>query len=495
MPLRWPRLRGRQQWQFHANRTFSTLKTSLSQVPTELRSANRKITELIRDGNLEDARAFFNKLSWRNSVTWNSILSGYAKCREIGKARMLFDEMPKRDVVSWNLMISGYVSCRGRRYVEEGRCLFDKMPERDFVSWNTMISGYAKNGRMDDALKLFNSMPEKNVVTWNAMITGFLNNGDVKRACEIFKRMPRRDAASLSALVSGLIQNDDFDEAEKVLLEYVKMGDKKADLIHAYNTLIAGYGQKGRVADAQRLFDQIPVHNSDTGSVGNMRFERNVVSWNSMIMSYVKAGDMLSARKLFDQMEDRDTVSWNTMISGYVHVSDMEAALKLFSEMATPDALSWNSIISGFAQTGKMEIALDFFQRMPQKNRVSWNTLIAGYEKNEGFKEAIELFVQMQSEGEKPDRHTLSSLLSICAESVAQHLGMQIHQMLTKIVIPDVPLNNSLITMYARCGAIYEAKAVFNEMKFQKDVISWNAMIGGYASHGFAKEALELLNQ
>lgn len=473
-----------QQLRLHANRKFSA---SLSPLPPELRSANRKITELIRGGRIEDARAVFDKLPHRNTVTWNSMLSGYVQRRELAKARALFDEMPNKDIVSWNVMISGYVSCRGRRHVDEGRWLFDKMHERDFVSWNTMISGYAKSRRMDDALRLFDSMQERNVVTWNAMITGFLNNGDVKRASELFKRMPRRDVASFSALVSGLIQNDAFDEAERVLFEYMKMSDRNGDLIHAYNTLIAGYGQKGRVGDARRLFDQITVH-----SGGNLGFERNVVSWNSMIMSYVKVGDMSSARELFNKMEDRDNFSWNTMISGYVHVSDMEAAVKLFSEMATPDALSWNSIISGFAQAGNMGLALDFFRRMPQKSRVSWNTIIAGYERNAGFKEAIELFIHMQTNGEKPDRHTLSSLLSICAESAAQHLGMQIHQMVTKIVIPDTPLHNSLITMYARCGAISEAKTVFDEMKLQKDVISWNAMIGGYASNGFAEEAIGL---
>lgn len=487
MPLHCPRLWLKKQCQFIANRVFS----SVSQVPPEIRSSNRKITELIRSGRLEDARAFFNNLSLRNTVTWNSMLSGYVKSRQIARARNFFDQIPVRDTVSWNLMISCYVSCRGRRHVEEGRYLFDKMPERDVISWNTMISGYAKNRRMDDALRLFQSMPEKNVVTWNAMITGFLDNGDVKRACEFFKRMPERDAASLSALVSGLIQNGDLDEAEKVLLEYERMGDEEGDLIHAYNTLIAGYGQKGRVGDARRLFDQIPLH-SDDASGRKLRFERNAVSWNSIIMSYVKAGDMLSARELFDQMGDRDNVTWNTMISGYVNVSDTKAAVKLFSEMKAPDALSWNSIISGFAQAGKMELAFDHFQRMPQKTQVSWNTIIAGYEKNGGFKEAIRLFVHMQAEGEKPDRHTLSSILSICAESADQHLGMQIHQMMTKIVIPDVPLNNSLITMYARCGVIHEARTVFNEMKFPKDVISWNAMIGGYASHGYAKEALDL---
>ncbi|KAK9944253.1 hypothetical protein M0R45_009827 [Rubus argutus] len=176
----------------------------------------------------------------------------------MAKARKLFDEMPERDVVSWNLMISGYISCRGSRYVEEGRMLFDRMPVRDCVSWNTMISGYAKNGRMVEALKLFDSMPERSVVSWNAMVTGFLQNGDVVRAIEFFERIPQRDGASLSALVSGLIQNGELDEAARIVHECGKRDEGMEDLVHAYNTLIAGYGQRGRVGEARRLFDQIP---------------------------------------------------------------------------------------------------------------------------------------------------------------------------------------------------------------------------------------------
>ncbi|KAL1550131.1 Pentatricopeptide repeat-containing protein, mitochondrial [Salvia divinorum] len=485
-----PRLLSSRRVKFHVIRIFSTLITR-SHVPPEILRANKKITALIRSDRLDEARDFFDGLWQRNTVTWNSMLSGYVKRREIAKARWLFDEMPERDLVSWNLMISGYMSCRGRRYVEEGRQLFDEMPERSVVSWNTMISGYAKNGRVDDAFTLFNAMPEKNVVTWNAIITGLLDNGRVKTASELFRVMPERDAASLSAMVSGLIQNDQLDEAGMLLSEYGELGEGTDDLIHAYNTLIAGYGQKGRVRDARRLFDKIPFC-SHEGSGRKSMFARNVVSWNSMIMAYVKVRDMASASDLFNEMESRDIVTWNTMISGYVNESDMETATKLFFDMKTPDILSWNSIISGYARAGKMKLALDFFQKMPQKNQVSWNTMIAGYEKNGGIKEAVELFHCMQMEGEKPDRHTLSSLLSICAERAAQLTGMQVHQLVIKIVIPDNPLYNSLITMYAKCGAISEARTVFDEMKSQKNVISWNAMIGGYASHGFAREALEL---
>ncbi|KAH0672079.1 hypothetical protein KY284_023166 [Solanum tuberosum] len=472
-------------------RYHSTLRRNISDVPPDIRRANKNITNLIRNGRLEDARELFDKLTHRNTVTWNSMISGYVQQREIVKARYLFDEMPQRDVVSWNLMISGYLSCRGKGYLEEGRNLFDEMPERDYVSWNTMISGYAKCGRMGEALEVFECMPVKNVVSWNAVISGFLRNGDVKTAVEYFKRMPERDSASFSVLVSGLIQNEELDEAEHFLYEFGESSDGKEDMVHAYNTLIAGYGQKGRVGDARRIFDKVPSCGGK-GISKKKRFERNVVSWNSMILAYSKADDMVSARELFDQMTERDIFSWNTMVCGYVHASNMSEASNLFSKMPNPDVLTWNSIISGYAQAGKLELAHDYFERMPHKNRVSWNSMISGCERNADYEGAIKLFRAMQQAGEKPDRHTLSSLLSVCAETVALFLGMQIHQLVTKTVIPDIPLNNSLITMYAKCGKIHEARAIFEKMKFQKDVISWNAMVGGYASHGFAFEALEL---
>ncbi|KAE9610684.1 putative tetratricopeptide-like helical domain-containing protein [Lupinus albus] len=471
-------------------RVLSSL-TKINTTPQLLFQSNKQISHLIRSGRINEARVLFDSMGHRNTVTWNSMMSGYVHRREIAKARQLFDEMPHRDVVSWNLIISGYFSCRRSRYVEEGRKLFDQMSERDCVSWNTVISGYAKNGRMQEALKLFNSMPQRNVVSSNALITGFLLNGDVDSAVAFFRKMPERDSASLSALVSGLVKNGQLNLAARILLEFGNVEGEESYLVDAYNTLIAGYGQKGMVEEARRLFDGIPDDQSD-GNEGKRRFGRNVVSWNSMMMCYVKAGAIVSARELFDRMKERDTFSWNTMISGYVHISDMEEASKLFSKMPSPDALSWNSIISGYAQIGDLKLAKDFFDRIPCKNLITWNSLIAGYDKHEDYKGAIKLFSQMQLEGERPDRHTFSSVLSVCTGLVDHYLGKQIHQLVTKTVISDVPINNSLITMYSRCGAIVDACTVFNEMKLYKDVITWNAMIGGYASHGLAAEALEL---
>ncbi|ESQ29199.1 hypothetical protein EUTSA_v10023975mg, partial [Eutrema salsugineum] len=428
----------------------------------------------------------------RNTVTWNTMISGYVKRREMTQARKLFDEMPERDVVTFNTMISGYVSCGGVKFLEEARKLFDEMPSRDSFTWNTMISGYARNRRIDEALLLFEKMPERNSVSCSAMITGFCQNGEANRAIELFRRMPEKDSSSLCALVSGLIKNEKLEEAAWVLGQYGSFDSGKEDLVYAYNTLIVGYGQRGQVEAARRLFDQIPDLCDDQGGDFRERFRRNFVSWNSMIKAYLKVGDVVSARSLFDQMKHRDTISWNTMIDGYVHVSNMEEAFDLFSKMPNRDTHSWNTMVSGFANVGNVELARDYFERMPEKNIVSWNSIIAAYEKNKDYKEAVDVFIRMNIEGEKPDPHTLTSLLSVSTGLVNLRLGMQMHQIVLKTVIPDVPVHNALITMYSRCGDIMESRRIFDEMKLKREVITWNAMIGGYAFHGNASEALNM---
>ncbi|CAA7046706.1 unnamed protein product [Microthlaspi erraticum] len=460
---------------------------SSSSFPSSLgiRATNKELNQMIRSGYIGEAREIFEKLESRNTVTWNTMISGYVKRREMTQARKLFDEMTERDVVTWNAMISGYVSCGGIRFLEEARKLFDEMPSRDFFTWNTMISGYAKNRRINEALLLFERMPQRNAVTWSAMINGFCQNGEVNRAVELFRRMPEKDSSSLCALVSGLIKNEKLEEAALVLAQYGSVDSEKEDLVYAYNTLIVGYGQRGHVVAARRLFDQIPDN-------GGGRFRRNVVSWNSMIKAYLKVGDVVSARLLFDQMKDRDTISWNTMIGGYVHVSNMEDAFALFSEMPNRDTHSWNMMVSGFASVGDVELARRYFERTPGKNTVSWNSIIAAYEKNKEYREAVDVFIMMGIEGEKPDPHTLTSLLSVSTGLVNLRLGMQMHQIVMKSVIPDVPIHNSLITMYSRCGYIVESRRIFDEMKLRREVITWNAMIGGYAFHGNASEALNL---
>eukprot|EP01018_Ginkgo_biloba_P026783 Gb_12573 [translate_table: standard] len=58
----------------------------------------------------------------------------------------------------------------------------------------------------------------------------------------------------------------------------------------------------------------------------------------------------------------------------------------------------------------------------------------------------------------------------------------------------DVFVRTALIDMYTKCGNIETARELFDKMS-NRNVVSWNAMIAGYAQNGHANEALTLFYQ
>ncbi|XP_057838479.2 pentatricopeptide repeat-containing protein At4g02750 isoform X2 [Cryptomeria japonica] len=406
-------------------------------------SWNSMIAAYMHNGRLDEACCLFDRMPKRDNVSWNTVIRGYTQSDRIEDARELFDQIPQPDIYTWNLMISGYAR-NGR--IDTARELFDKMPKRDTVSWNTMITGYAQCRRVDDARSLFDTIPGRNEISWNAMITGYVQNGRVDDACRLFEQMP---------------------EAMKNITSWTLM--------------ISGYAQNGRLEVARNLFDRMP--------------ERNVVSWNSMIMVYVQAGRIDDARKLFDEMPQKDVVSWNSVITGYSQTGRVDEARYLFDRMPLSDVVSCNAMIAGYAQNRRLEDARQLFDEMQERNVISWNALIAGYEQNGFYEEAYSLFSQMIESKVKPDCSSFTSILSACANLAALGEGKQIHQYIMKTgTFVDIPLANSLITMYAKCGSMEDSRLVFNTMP-ERDVISWNAIIVGNAQNGHAVEGLQLFKQ
>ncbi|RLN11580.1 hypothetical protein C2845_PM09G08460 [Panicum miliaceum] len=459
-----------------------------------VRQHNRSLAALLRRGRFAAARRLFDALPARSVVTWNSFLAALSRRRDVRAARSFFEAMPVRDAVSWNTLLAAYALSPHPDHLAAARRLFDEMPQRDAVTWNTLLGAYARRGLMDEAQRLFDEMPQRNTASWNTMVTGFFAVGQVTKALNVFEAIPVKDSASLSAMISGFTRNGWLHEADELLTKRLRAMDMDK-AVDAYNTLIAAYGQAGRVTDARRLFDMIPKTQRQHKGHKRRVFERNVVSWNSMMMCYIRTEDVRSARALFDEMPYKDLVSWNTMIVGYTQSSDMEEAEKLFWEVPEPDAVTWNLMIRGFTQNGDVEHARGFFNAMPERSTITWNTMISGYEQNEDYDGTIKLFQRMLEVGERPDRHTFSSVLAACASLAMLRLGAQLHQLIEKSFLPDTATSNALVTMYSRCGELTNAKAIFNQMRTQKDLVSWNALIGGYEHHGHATEALRLFEE
>jgi len=311
-------------------------------------------------------------------------------------------------------------------------------------SWNRLMVQLAHDGKIEDARKLFEKIPQRTVVSWNVMIDAYVQNGRLEDACKLFDKMYERNIVS-------------------------------------WTIMIAGYAQSGRIEDARHLFDKMP--------------ERDVVTWNAMITGYVQNGKLEDARQLFNKMSMPNVASWNTMITGYAQNGMLEDACELFSRMPKKNVISWTTMVTGYAQNSRIQDARKLFSEMPNRNIVSWNAMISGFAQNGHSEEALKLFSQMLGTGMKPIESTFTSVISACAALASPLHGQQVH---THVMKRGTPLNsfmgNALITMYAKCGRIYDARCMF-EILSDRNVITWNAIISGYAQHGHAKEALQLFDQ
>lgn len=255
---------------------------------------------------------------------------------------------------------------------------------------------------------------------------------------------------------------------------------------------------------------------------------------NMLINMYCKCGLLEPARQVFDKMPERSLVSWNTMIGAYTQNGKSDEALTLFVEMereqspmneftlssvlcacaaksaifeckqlhafAIKKAIDSNvyvgtALLDVYSKCNFMREASWVFESLEEKSDVTWSSMIAGYVRNELYEEALRLYHRGQVVGLEQNKFTLSSIFSACAGLGALNEGNQVHAILFKAGFgANVYVASSLIDMYAKCGAITEAYAVFSDQE-SKNIVSWNAMISGFSKHGRCLEAMVLFEK
>lgn len=145
-----------------------------------------------------------------------------------------------------------------------------------------------------------------------------------------------------------------------------------------------------------------------------------------------------------------------------------------------------------YAKCGYLGNARKVFDEIPEKNVVSCTALISGYIDVGRFEEAIGVFLELLEMGLRPDSYTLVWVLSASARLGDLKTGELVHRYVVDAGMGrNVFIGTGLVDMYAKFGNIDRARSVFDGMP-EKDIVSWSAMIQGYASNGLPKEALDL---
>jgi pentatricopeptide repeat protein len=157
--------------------------------------------------------------------------------------------------------------------------------------------------------------------------------------------------------------------------------------------------------------------------------------------------------------------------------------------------LAGSSLISFYSRCGKLENAHRVFQSMKARNTVSWTALISGYAQDNQVEPCLHLFALMRQSMCKPNDITFATIFSTCTNHAFLALGRSVQGLQMKMGFDSyVHVSNALISMYAKCGSICEARAIFDNIAC-KDLVSWNSMIFGYSQHGLAEHCIDLLKQ
>ncbi|KAG0512445.1 hypothetical protein BDA96_10G013900 [Sorghum bicolor] len=298
------------------------------------------------------------------------------------------------------------------------------------------------------------------------------------------------DARGLRALIK-VLPTSSASAAVAVHAHATKLGLDRERTVR--NGLIALYLACGERAAATALFDAFPGDGPD------------VVSWTAMVTGHARLGFTRDAVALFFAMLDLDdgvSVDAVAAAAGFAACAEArdlalsrEAHRRVAAARVALDVVAWNALVDMYAKCGDVAAARQWFRRMPvAKTVVSWNTMLAALARAGEHGEALALFREMQRAGVRPDGATFVAVLGACAQLGALDTGRWVHAYMRRQPERDadaVVVSNALLDMYAKCGAVDQAAAVFDGMA-RRDVYTYASMIAGLATHGRAEEALAL---
>ncbi|CAN6690168.1 unnamed protein product [Malus baccata var. baccata] len=353
---------------------------------------------------------------------------------------------------------------------------------------SSLINFYAKFGHAQNARKVFDVMPHRNVVPWTSIIGCYSLAGNVGVAFEMFREMRREgvqpSSVTLLSLTSGVSELPYLQCLHGCAVLYGFESD-----ITLVNSMLNVYGKCGRVEDARHLFEYMNA--------------RDIVSWNSLISSYSQAGNIGEVFRLLYTMRVEGMEPDKQTYASAVSVAAVQSSLKLGKSVHGQilrtgyelDSHVETALVVMYLKCRNIDTAFHIFEGTRNKDVVLWTAMMSGLVQNDSADSALIVFSHMLESKTVPSSATVASALAACAQLGSFDMGTSVHgYMLRQGMRLDIPAQNSLVTMYAKCARLEQSRAVFERMG-KRDLVSWNAMIAGYAQNGHLREALLLFSE
>ncbi|GMI92794.1 Growing slowly 1 [Hibiscus trionum] len=432
-----------------------------------------------KSGHFDKALCIFEDLNDPNTVSWNTLLSGFQKSEEafhfvsrMNLNGVAFDTVTCITALSFCLDIEGFLfGLQLHAFVMKSA--FD----RAVNVGNALITMYSRCKRLEEAQRMLEEMPNRDLISWTAILSGYSQEDSYGlEAIWTFIEMVRQrmylDDVPFTAAVSACGLQRNLEVGRQIHGLCIKEG--YGAHVSVCNVLMSMYAKCEVVEDAKLVFKGMN--------------ERNVISWTTMISI-----DEKHVVRHFNEMRSDHVYPNDVTFVGLIHgitIGKLEKEGRMVHAYCVKgNFLSksnvCSSLITMYANFELIQDSIKVFEELESREIALWNALISGYSQNGKFLDALRAFLSAVKVC-KPDQYTFGSILNTIGSCghISLKCGQWCHLHLIKVGFTTDPIvSNALLDMYAKRGSISEAQKVFNEIP-QKIQSTWTSIISAHARHG-----------
>lgn len=264
------------------------------------------VTGLARNGSIEHAREYFDRMPKKDIAAWNAMITAFSDEGLMLEASELFNKMPERDITTWNALIYGYAKNGSdgeslKLLVHMLNCCHVRPNEMTLTSvlisckestsellqthalvirlgfvrstslMNALVSMYSRMGDVKSSWLVFNDVESKDVVSWTAMILSYSIHGYGSQSLQAFAQMLRSgitpDDITFVGVLTACSHAGLVNKGQKLFDSMARAYGLEPKAAH-YSCLVDILGRAGKIEQATRVVDTMPLHERDGAVLG-----------------------------------------------------------------------------------------------------------------------------------------------------------------------------------------------------------------------------------
>lgn len=413
----------------------------------------------------------------------------YSQMGKMELAVKVFDGMPLRTVVTWNILVSGYAR---NRECGSARKVFDFMrsagPMPNPVTWTSLLSAYAQCQRHDEVLKIFNEMRNcgceatAEAVSVTLSVCPYAVDG-LEKGKEIHGFVKRSGFGGFPFVKNSLVcmygKLGNRRESESLFSEL-----EAKDLV-SWNALISSYAASGCCNEAYEAFCRLQKAGDPAP---------NVVSWSAVIGGFASCGEVLQSLDLFRLMQtvrvQSNAVTLASILTSCAELSSMALGREIHAHSIRTfmygNILIQNGLLNLYIKNGSLKYAHLLFERIKEKDLITWNSMIYGHGVNGSCDGALSTFKEMVRCGVEPDGITFIAILSACSHAGRVTDGRNAFDLMVQNhrITPGLEHYSCMVDLLGRAGLIREARELVEKMPMRPNTCVWGALLNSCRMHG-----------